>query len=225
MQGKGLEHFYIDGGYGGNQDWFFDPMMKLGGCGAETAMDSSIYFTLYRGKDLYPFDVRDLNRRDYRKFGSIMKPYLSPRRTGIDRLDIYTEGYAAYLADRGERGIAMEEFAGTESAEDAIRVIKAQIAAGLPVPMLMLQHRDKRFSDYVWHWFLLNGWCEDIKAPAPGPAGRPGVGCAASNSVSPDGEKRFYVRTVTYSEWDWFDFRDFWDTGFDRKGGLVLYRL
>ena len=46
-----LEHFYIGASYGGNQDWFPTFMMRIGGCGAETACDSSIYFAMHRGID------------------------------------------------------------------------------------------------------------------------------------------------------------------------------
>lgn len=32
-----LEYFRIGGSWGGNQSWFFDFMMRIGGCGAVTA--------------------------------------------------------------------------------------------------------------------------------------------------------------------------------------------
>ena len=32
-----LQHFHIGDSYGGNQDWFPTFMMRIGGCGAETA--------------------------------------------------------------------------------------------------------------------------------------------------------------------------------------------
>lgn len=82
-----LEHFYIDNSYGGNQDWFPTFMMHIGGCGAETACDSSVYFALHRGlTDIAPENAEGMTRRDYVRFAYKMKPYLSPRRTGIDRL-------------------------------------------------------------------------------------------------------------------------------------------
>lgn len=254
---KELEHHYIEGSYGGNQEWFTGPMMKLGGCGAETACECSIYFDMHYGTHLYPFDINNLTIADYKKFGAIMKPYLSPRMTGIDRLDIFIDGYNSYIKDRnaevakiqaeqapgvdgaeqvpgvdgdesqqspgaeGNINLKMSEFSGEEDVESAIEIVKKQIDRGLPIPMLMLNHRDKRFKDYDWHWFVVNGYCEGTKAPPPGPWA--GAGCEASNSVSPDGSTRFYIKTATYSEWDWFDFRDFWDTGFERKGGLVIF--
>ena len=196
---KELAHFTIGDSYGGNQDWFREPMMKLGGCGAETACDSSLYFTLHRGLDLYPFDVRDLSRRDYRRFGSRMRPYLSPRMRGIDRLDIYIDGYTSYLDDAGERRIKMAEFQGSRPYVEARQAVRSQIDDGYPVPTLVLQHRDPRFKEYVWHWFLLNGYDER--------------------------EDGFFVKAVTYSNFEWLNLAALWDTGFEEKGGLVLYRL
>ena len=49
---KELDFFRVGRAYGGNQDWFADPMMRLGGCAAVTACDSSIYFDRYRGTRL-----------------------------------------------------------------------------------------------------------------------------------------------------------------------------
>lgn len=218
---KELEHYYIGNSYGGNQEWFTAPFMKLGGCGAETAIESSIYFTMHMGKSLCPFPIEELSITKYKEFGKIMRPYLEPRMSGIDRLDIYVEGYGKYLEDMGESEIKMKEFSGDNSADDAITVVRTQIDKGLPVPMLMLNHRDRRYKDYIWHWFIVNGYAEDVKAPPPGPFS--GAGCEASNSVSPDGSERFYIKTVTYSEWDWFDFKDFWETGDGRTGGLIIY--
>ena len=39
-----LNHHYIGESYGGNQDWFRTFWMRIGGCGAETACESSLYF-------------------------------------------------------------------------------------------------------------------------------------------------------------------------------------
>ena len=97
---KELDYFTIEHSYGGNQDWFWDPMMKIGGCAAVTACDSSIYFDCYKGTSgLYPYEKTALTKKDYVKFGMKMKPYLKPRHTGIDSLEIYMEGFGKYLAD------------------------------------------------------------------------------------------------------------------------------
>lgn len=197
---KELEHFTIGSSYGGNQDWFRSFMMRLGGCGAETACDSSLYFALHKGLDkLYPFDLTNLTKKEYVDFAHRMENYLWPRMSGIDRLDIFTEGYGKYLKDCGEDRLTMETLDGSESYEKAVKTIISQIDAGLPVPDLTLNIKDRSLKDYNWHWFLINGY--EI-----------------------DGEK-VMVKSVTYSSWEWLDLEKLWNTGYARKGGLILYRL
>ena len=136
-------------------------MMRIGGCGAETACDSSIYFALHRGlAGIAPENAASITKDAYIRFAYEMKPYLSPRMSGIDRLDIYMEGYAQYL---------------------------------------ILNHRSKALHDYVWHWFLINGY--------------------------DDTNGSFLVKAVTYSKYEWLDFQQLWNTGHERRGGLVLYHL
>ena len=57
---KELDYFKLGEGYGGNQDLFPDPDMKMGGCAAITACDSCIYFDLHKGTHLYPLNVHKL---------------------------------------------------------------------------------------------------------------------------------------------------------------------
>lgn len=196
---KELDYFTIEKSYGGNQDWFWDPMMKLGGCAAVTACESCIYFDCYRGtKGLYPFEKTALTRRDFVRFGMKMKPYLKPRKSGIDSLDIYIEGFGKYLSDMGCRAIGMEALYGRESGELAKKALMEQIDAGFPVPCLILKHKNPLLKDYIWHWFLLTGYE------------------TAGDSCM--------VKAVTYGEWEWIDMDELWDTGFEKKGGLILYR-
>ena len=193
-----LEHFYIGGSYGGNQEWFRTFMMRLGGCAAETACDSSLYFALHRGvQGIYPFDINDLTRSDYVDFAHQMEKYLWPRWTGVDKLSTYIDGYTKYLADRHVAGISMSAFSGNEPYEHAAAAIIDQIDAGYPVPTLILNHRNKAYKDYVWHWFLINGYETQ--------------------------EDTLLAKAVTYSGYKWLDLRELWDTGHTNKGGLVLY--
>ena len=195
-----LEHFHIGDSYGGNQDWFPTFMMRIGGCGAETACDSSIYFALRRGlTKIAPENVEGLTREEYVRFAYEMKPYLSPRMTGIDRLEIYIDGYAQYLHERGETRLSMTPLNGTEPYELARETIIRQIDQGYPVPTLILNHRNKAFQDYVWHWFLINGY--DIT------------------------DDTFLVKAVTYSKYEWLNLSELWDTGYERRGGFVLYHI
>ena len=196
---KELDYFMIEHSYGGNQEWFLDPMMKIGGCAAVTACDSSIYFDCYKGTEgLYPYEKTALTKKDYVKFGMKMKPYLKPRRTGIDSLDIYMDGFGKYLADKGCDAVHMEPLHGTEDAEKAKAAVIDAIDRGVPVPCLILKHENPLFENYVWHWFLLTGYD------------------TAGDSCM--------VKAVTYGESKWLDMDDLWNTGHDKKGGLILYK-
>ncbi|MGI6721888.1 MAG: hypothetical protein ACOX4I_04975 [Anaerovoracaceae bacterium] len=194
---KELQYFEIEGSYGGCQDWFRDFMMKIGGCAAATACDSSICFDLYKGTDVCPVDVHDLSIKTYRLFSRIMKPYLRPRWRGVDKLEIYIDGFTRYLRDKGETTISMTPLHGSCSFVEAAAALRKQIDDGWPIPILTLHHSDPDFSFYEWHWYLLTGY-------------------------RTDGE-RLMAKAVTYGSWRWLDFERLWDTGYEEKGGLVLY--
>ncbi len=194
---KELDYFRIGNTYGGNQDWFPDFMMKIGGCGALTACDSCIYLDLYKGTELYPYELQHLTKKDYIRFGMLMKPYLRPRWSGIDTLDIYMDGFQQYLSDRGCKTIGMTPFYGNRKASEAENTLKNQIDLGLPVPCLLLKHKSRALKDYEWHWFLLTGY-ETL-------------------------EEKCMVKAVTYGGWQWLDLKELWDTGYERRGGLILY--
>ena len=224
MGKRELEHFYIGNSYGGNQDWFRSFMMRIGGCGAETACDSSLYFALNMGiEGIYPFDAGNLSKRDYVDFAHMMEKYLWLRMSGIDRTGIFVDGYAKYLRDRGVDCISMTTLEGTEPYGVAAEAIRKQIDSGFPVPTLILNHRDRRFSDYNWHWFLINGYETRGDGQDTADAGRiaeAGDTADAGDTVEEDG---MLVRAVTYSSYEWLDLRRLWDTGHVRRGGLVLF--
>ena len=200
MSKRELEHFCIGNSYGGSQEWFRSFMMRIGGCGAETACDSSLYFALNLGiEGIYPFDVHRLSKRDYVDFAHMMEKYLWPRMSGIDRTEIFVNGYAKYLRDRGVDSVSMTTLEGTEPYEAAAEAVMRQIDAGYPVPTLILNHRDRKYADYNWHWFLINGY-----------------------EVSDD-QSTVLVKAVTYSSYEWLDLRRLWNTGHIRRGGLVLF--
>ena len=193
-----LEYPTVDGSPGGNQDWFSDPMMKLGGCGAVCACDSCLFFARSFGLTrAYPFDAARFTRADYIEFSGVMKPYLRPRWGGIHRADIYIDGFSRYLAARGVAGVSMTELPGGAGADAARDAVERQLRKGLPVPCLILNHKDKAFEDYEWHWFMLAGLRDD------------GPDCL--------------VQTVTYGEKRWVSLEGLWNTGLERRGGLVLY--
>ncbi|MBQ6206353.1 MAG: hypothetical protein IJK52_04660 [Oscillospiraceae bacterium] len=193
-----LRHFTIDGAYGWNQDWFPGFFMRLGGCAAVTACDSCVYFALRRGlRNLIPFDPGQITRRNYLTLSERMKPYLHPRMRGIDRLEIYQDGFGAYLRDIGASGWRVGALHGDAPFADAADALREQIRSGYPVPFLLLMHDNPAFDFYEWHWFLLMGYDE-----------------------RPDS---LFAQAVTYGASRWLDFRKLWHTGRAEKGGMILF--
>lgn len=197
---KELSYFNIGKCFGGNQDWFwYDPMMKLGGCAAATACDLSIYLAMYKNKKkLCPFEAGQLDKKQYISFSKIMKPYLRPRREGVNKLELYIDGFGQYLNDVCEDGITLNGFDGTAPVEEAAAVIKEQLDQGMPIPYLLLRHKDPLLKDFVWHWFLLVGYEEF--------------------------EDTLMVKTATYGEYQWMDFQNLWNTGHIEKGGFIVVK-
>ena len=192
-----LNHHYIGESYGGNQDWFRTLWMRIGGCGAETACESSLYFARELGfTKLYPFNSDDVKREEYVDFAHMMEDYLWPRLTGINKLSIYINGYVKYLRDAGEYRVDVGEFSGDHTYEEAAEKVKEQIDSGLPIPFLTLRHKDTRFSDYVWHWYLVNGYDET--------------------------QEGLKVKAVTYSGYKWLDLKRLWNTGCKPTGGMII---
>ena len=147
----------------------------------------------------YPFGPENLSKDEYVDFAHMMEKYLWPRLAGINRLDIYIDGYTKYLQDSGVTCLSMDTLDGTEPYEKAAETVMKQIDSGYPVPILNLNHRNKEFKDYTWHWFLLNGYEKT--------------------------DNTLLVKAVTYSGFQWLDFGKLWDTGYTNKGGLVLYSI
>ncbi len=194
-----LPHFQIGGAYGGVQDWCSSPWMRLGGCAAVTACDSCVYFSKIMGLEgLCPRDAAE-DRSGYVRFTEIMEPYLRPRWSGVDRLDIYVDGFAGYLHDAGEDRISMTCWPGEMGLAETERAIRGRIDEGWLIPCLTLRHDHPSMEDFVWHWYIVNGYGEH--------------------------SGRFMVKMVSYGEWRWMDLSVMWDTGHERKGGLVLYSM
>ena len=199
---KELPHFYIGASLGGQQKWysrFTDFGMNVGGCAAITACDCAIYFEKYFGlRGLYPFDLQNISQEDYLRFGKIMEPYLYPRWSGVDKLEIYLDGFGKFLKDRNVN-LNLSSWSGENNFFDSWKIICQQIDAGYPLPCLILKHKEPSLQDYVWHWFILNGY--EMR------------------------DEKFFVKAVSYGIGRWFNFATLWDTGYQRKGGLILFAL
>lgn len=201
---KELEYFTIEEAFGGNQEWFSNVVMNIGGCAAATACDSCIYFAKYKGmKEWYPYDITHLTKDEYKRFSQIMKPYIRPRVGGVKKLEWYIEGLEQYIRDintdkKCRFQIAMEAFSGNHTYEEAAEKIKKQIDHEYPVPYLMLKHKDtEQYQDFIWHWFLVIGY-EEI-------------------------ENELWITVATYGEASHLSLKDLWDTGYEEKGGIILY--
>lgn len=195
---KELDYFYVGSDYGGNQETLTDLVMKMGGCAAITACDICVYLSKYCGEKLCDFDANDFSKSDYVSLTRKMKPFLHPRFSGINKTKIYVEGFANYV-ERKNSKITLSSLEGTESLHKAKSLVTDQIDRGIPIPMLVLYHKNPRFKDYTWHWFIINGYEEF--------------------------EGEMMVKVVSYGEWQWFDFKELWDSGYSSKGGLIKIEL
>ena len=194
---KELSYFKIENSFGGNQSWFRDPFMNMGGCAAATACDTCIYLAKYKGNvNLYPGNADNITKDDYLKFSKVMKPYLHPRIEGIKTLKIFTDGFNQYLKDRGEKNFKLEEFSGELPFEKAKNAIRRQIDMEIPIPYLLLKHQNYNFRFYVWHWFLVVGYEEY--------------------------QDEFFIKVATYGDYRWLPLKEFMETGNKEKGGFVL---
>lgn len=198
---KELPYFNIGDSFGGNQDWFHNFLMHMGGCAAATACDSCIYFALHRDlRALYPFDMSQITKEDYEAFAMKMKPYLRPRAGGIKKLAVYMDGFGEYLKSLGKQDrISMEGFSGDRSYEESAAFIIDRIDQGYPIPYLMLKHTDCKYKDYSWHWFLLVGYEQT--------------------------ESDVMVTLATYGKATVFSLRELWHTGYEEKGGMIRYQV
>lgn len=195
---KELEYFYIENSFGGNQDWFRDYWMHMGGCAAAAACDSCISMEKAGvKKKLYPFDINNLNKSDYLDFSMLMKPYLRPRLKGIDRLDIYVDGMGRYLRDIGNTDLQLGAYSDSNPVQEAMQVVKNQIDSRFPIPYLLLRHKNNKFKDLLWHWFMLTGYEEF--------------------------EGELYVKETTYGGYRYLSFQELWNSGYRENGGMILY--
>ncbi|MBR4642063.1 MAG: hypothetical protein IKO74_04990 [Selenomonadaceae bacterium] len=199
---KELPHFYIGESLGGQQKWysrFTDFGMHVGGCAAVTACDCAIYFEKYFNlRGLYPFDLKNITREDYLRFGKIMEPYLYPRWSGVDKLEIFIDGFGRFLKDR-HVDLKLSAWSGENNFYDTQKIIVAQIDSGCPLPCLTLKHKEPALQDYVWHWFILNAY--EFRG------------------------EDFFVQAVSYGIGRRINFATLWDTGYQRKGGLILFEI
>ena len=197
---KELAYFNIDDSYGGNQHWFYNPIIRFGGCAALTSCDLCIYLSLFKDiKHLYPFNINSLQKEDYIKFSKVMKEHLYPRMKGIDTLELYIDGFKSYLEHIKCNEINIKPFSGVNCVDVAQKIVMSQIDKEIPIPFLLLKHKNKKLDEYVWHWFIIAGY------------------------------KKTYddllVKVITYGKYEWISFNELWDNGYEQKGGMIIVDL
>ena len=194
---KEVTYFRIENSYGGNQSWFLDPFMKLGGCAAAAACDTCINLAKHHQKiNLFPFSLNPIKKEEYIQFSTMMKSFLRPRIGGITSLNVFVKGFEKYIASRGRTGILVSAFAGERGLKDAIEIIRYQIDQDLVIPYLLLRHKRSHFHHYVWHWFLIVGYEEK--------------------------EDGFFVKVATYGNYRWLSLAELWASGYRKKGGMII---
>lgn len=198
---KSLEHFHIGPNLGANQDKFKDLTLKIGGCAIVTVCDTFIVMVRNGfASSLIPINKSNITMVDYEDFAHKVKPYLHPRLTGIYQLETYIKGVNKYLKEQTNHinHIHISSVPGETDEDIAANKLKQQIDRGIPAVFLLLLHTDKDFSDYEWHWFLINGYDE------------------AGNELK--------VQLLTYGETRWVDFHRLWNTGKPLRGGMVFFQ-
>ena len=194
---KELPHFHVENNYGSNQNQVKDPIMRFAGCAAITACDCCLYFDREFGTNLFPNHGEIITQKEFQNDLKCMKRYLHPGFKGVTKLSLFTEGISKFMMDRGSDEISAMGLEGHFSEQEAQDCIVRQIDADLPVPYLMLDHKSFYKDDYVWHWFLLNGYDWSGRV--------------------------FRVKAVSYGTWRWFTLKELWNTGCAKKGGLILF--
>lgn len=199
-----LEFIRVQGFYGGSQSWFWDPLLKMGGCAAVTACEVSAYLagTFPDMRSLYPFEIdqsKAITKPDFIQFGKLMKPHIPPRAGGVSKLSLYEDGFLSYVKTTG-LSLEMDYLEGDEPYEKAEAFLKSKIDLGIAVPFLLLKHKDSEFTDYTWHWFTMTGYEEDIES------------------------LDFHAIFSTYGKQHKVSFRRLWETGYEEKGGMITVK-
>lgn len=122
----------------------------------------------------------------------------------------------------GESKLQMATMSFDEPFDDLKQTIIKQIDLNLPIPILILQHQDKTLDDYSWHWFWIAGY--EIPDTDISYLGDISSEKAGSENTNFDISKNdIQIKVISYGESAWFSFRKLWDSGYDRKGGLILF--
>ena len=176
--------------------------MRDGGCGAIAACESCIYFARTNGiKNLYPHQSQEISWKEYHDFAYVMKHYLCPRPNGIDTLELFMFQHQI----RDQTGIVNLSAYSFNSFLICMCSMKSFHLQSVIMRICKIFtkpfHKNEKgpLEDYIWHWFILAGYEKK--------------------------EDDLLVKAISYGEHKWFSLKEMWDTGYDKKGGMILYHI
>lgn len=66
----------------------------------------------------------------------------------------------------------------------------------IPIPFLLLKHKNSKLKELVWNWFLIVGYEKT--------------------------DDELFIKLATYGKYDWISFDGLWDIGCEEKGGMII---
>ena len=76
------------------------------------------------------------------------------------------------------------------------KIVINQIDKEIPIPFLLLKHKNSKLKELVWHWFLIVGYEKS--------------------------DDELFIKIATYGKYNWISFNELWDTGYEEKGGMII---
>ena len=191
-----LKFIDIDGFYGGDQHWLPTERMQRGGCSTVTAAEICIFLSSTRPnlRGLYSGDPYAISKEEFVDFAAKMFEYVYPRPGGLTQLSLYTDGIEEYAKSVGVN-VSFECMDGFASYEQAADFFTRAIDEGCCMPCLLLEHEDQSLDDILWHWFTLTGY-EFV-------------------------DDELFAVFATYGQRRVISFRHMWNTGREKRGGLI----
>ncbi len=156
---------YRDGhriGYGANQEWFPEHHQRYSGCASVCGANLAAYYsTLSESfRSIYPMQKSPFDYYEFINFMQEMFRYMLPGHMGYPYIGRFVQDFKRFMTSHGIELNAIG--CGTlTSAEQGFKFIKKMIDKGLPVALLILQHRAPELSDDNWHWLTVTGYQED----------------------------------------------------------------
>ncbi len=156
---KELDFLHVEGYYGGNQERFLLPMMRMGGCSTVCACHAA---ALLARKDpsraaLCPLPGLRVTEKEFFPFARKVFRYVHPMHRGMPETRLFEGAFSEYAGSVGVE-VSYRSLQGDAPWEEARDFFLDSIDRGLSVQFLMLHHSDPAFDEYLWHWFTLTGY-------------------------------------------------------------------